>query len=146
VNQTDDTDQKLARLIDRALHELPPRHAPPTLESRVVGALMRRVALPWWRQNFAHWPGYARTLFFAVCGALIGMAFAGSAWIVAGAGSVRAWHQASAVVAATAALSGSLLRAVPPAWLYEGAAVAAVLYALLFALGAAAYRTLWADP
>src|SRR5665213_4169885 len=56
-----------------------------------------------------------------------------------------AWHQASAVVVAAAALSGSMVRASPPAWLYEGAAVAAVLYALLFALGATAYRTLWVD-
>jgi hypothetical protein len=37
----------------------------------------------------------------------------------------------------------SLVRAVPPTWLYEGAAVGAVLYALLFGLGAAAYRTLY---
>jgi hypothetical protein len=48
-------------------------------------------------------------------------------------------------VAAAAALSGSMVRAIPPAWLYDGAAVAIVLYALLFALGAAAYRTFWAD-
>jgi hypothetical protein len=145
TDQTDDTDQKLAQLLDRALHELPLRHAAPTLESRVVGELARRGALPWWRQNFAHWPRYARTLFFAVCGALNGVAFAGGAWIVAGLGSAHAWRQASAVVAAAAALSGSMVRAIPPAWLYDGAAVAIVLYALLFALGAAAYRTFWAD-
>jgi hypothetical protein len=145
MKPTDDTDQKLTRLLDRALHALPLRHAPPTLESRVFGELARRVALPWWHQSFACWPRSARTLFFAVCGALNGLAFAGGAWIVAGIGSVRAWHQASAVLAATAALSASVVQAIPPAWLYEGAAVAALLYALLFALGAAAYRTLWAD-
>jgi len=145
MNQTDDADQELARRLDRALHELPLRHAPPTLESRVFGELARRVALPWWRQSFACWPGYARTLFFAICVALNGMVFAGGAWIVAGAGSMPAWHQASAVAAAAAALSGSMVRAIPPAWFYEGAAVAAVLYALLFALGATAYRTLWVD-
>jgi hypothetical protein len=145
TDQTDDTDQKLAHLFDRALHELPLRHAPPTLESRLLSELARRLVLPWWRQNFAHWPRYARTLFFAVCGALNAVAFAGGAWIVAGIGSAQAWRQVSAVVATTAALSASMVRAIPPAWFYGGASVAIVLYALLFALGAAAYRTLWAD-
>lgn len=145
MHQTDDTDQNLTRLVDRALRELPPRHAPQALESRVFGELTRRVALPWWRQNFARWPRYARTLFFAVCGALNGMAFAGGAWIIAGVGSVRAWQQASTRVATVASLSDSMLRAIPLAWLYEAAAIAVTLYAVLFALGAAAYRTLWAD-
>jgi hypothetical protein len=128
MNERDDTDQ-LERLFDRALHELPVRRAPPTLEARVFDELARRMARPWWRQSFAYWPRSARAVFFAVCGALIGLAFVGCDWIVAGAGS----------------LSASLVRAIPPIWLYEGVAVAMLLYAMLFALGAAAYRTLWAD-
>jgi hypothetical protein len=144
-DESDDSDRRLAQLLVRALNELPVRSAPATLESRVLGVLARRAAAPWWRQNFAYWPRYARTLFFAVCGALNAVAFIGGARIVAGVGSAQAWRQVSAVVAAAAALSVSMVRAIPPAWRYEGAAIAIVLYALLFALGAAAYRTLWAD-
>jgi hypothetical protein len=58
---------------------------------------------------------------------------------------VQAWRQTSAVVAGASALLNSMVRTIPTAWLYDAAAVTAVLYALLFALGAAAYRTLWAD-
>ncbi|HEY2417429.1 MAG TPA: hypothetical protein VGH84_05875 [Steroidobacteraceae bacterium] len=145
MSQADDNDRKLAHLVDRAVRGLPTRIAPPTLELRVLGELGRHVALPWWRQSFSHWPRYARTLFFAVCAALSGMAFVGGAWIVAGIGTVQAWRQTSAVVAGASALLISMVRTIPTAWLYDAAAVTAVLYALLFALGAAAYRTLWAD-
>jgi hypothetical protein len=39
----------------------------------------------------------------------------------------------------------ALVRAVPPDWLYGAMAAGAVLYAALFGLGAAAYRTLYLD-
>lgn len=135
TNPADDGERELVHLLDRALRDLPVRHAPRALESRVFDALARRAALPWWRQSFGHWPRYARTLFFALCAALNAVAFAAGAWITAGIGSAQAWRQASAVLAAAATLSASIARALPPAWLYEGAAVAIVLYAVLFALG-----------
>jgi hypothetical protein len=128
MEEQDDTDQ-LERLFERAMHELPLRRAPPTLESRVFSELARRTARSWWRQSFAHWPRAACAAFFVVCGALIGLAFVGCTWVVAGIGF----------------LAASLARAIPPLWLYEGLMVATLLYALLFALGAAAYRTLWAE-
>jgi hypothetical protein len=34
----------------------------------------------------------------------------------------------------------------PPLWFYQGIAVCAVLYAALFGLGAALYRTLYLQP
>jgi hypothetical protein len=34
----------------------------------------------------------------------------------------------------------------PPLWFYQGIAVCAVLYAALFGLGAALYRTLYHQP
>jgi len=40
----------------------------------------------------------------------------------------------------------SLMRIVPPDWVYEGLAASVVLYAALFGLGIAAYRTLYLDP
>jgi hypothetical protein len=39
---------------------------------------------------------------------------------------------------------GAILRSIPLLWLYVGAAAIAALYATLFGLGAAAYRTLYA--
>jgi hypothetical protein len=120
MNERDESEQ-MERLFDRVLRELPIRTAPPALESRVFGELARRMARPWWRRSFAHWPNSARALFFAVCGVLNGLAFIGCGRIVA------------------------LVRAIPPLWLYEGVAMVAVLYAMLFALGAAAYRTLWVE-
>jgi hypothetical protein len=39
-----------------------------------------------------------------------------------------------------------LARIVPPAWAFAGIAVGALLYAVLFGLGAAGYRTLYLQP
>jgi uncharacterized membrane protein YcfT len=43
-------------------------------------------------------------------------------------------------------LAALIARAVPTIWLYEGMAIGAVLYAALFGLGAALYRTLYLQP
>ena len=69
-------EEELERLVDRALHDLPLRRAPHTLESRVFAELERRAALPWWRRSFAHWPLPARSAFLVICIALIAFAFA----------------------------------------------------------------------
>jgi hypothetical protein len=49
-----------------------------------------------------------------------------------------------------AAVAGNLItllaRTVPPAWAYAGIAAGAMLYAVLFGLGAAVYRTLYLQP
>jgi hypothetical protein len=39
-----------------------------------------------------------------------------------------------------------LARIQPPTWVYAGIAVCAVLYAVLFGLGAAVYRALYLQP
>jgi hypothetical protein len=52
-------------------------------------------------------------------------------------------QQWSTVLTAAAQTMVSLVHAIPVSWLYEGAAVAALLYVTLFALGAAAYRALY---
>jgi hypothetical protein len=147
-------DERLERLVDRALQELPLRRAPGTLESRVLTELERRAALPWWRRSFAHWPLPARAGFLVICIALIGLAFVCGATAM---DSLRTLHDSGAlslawareaVVLMTSAgnLLTSLWRAVPPAWAYAGLAVCAALYAVLFGLGAAAYRTFYLEP
>ena len=143
MNEHDKTDKELERLFDRALSELPWRRAPPTLAARVFGELARRESLPWWRCSFVHWPRFARATFVLICGALSALAFQGGPWIVAGLASVREVRQIWAFAGTAAELYGSLMRAIPAAWLYDGISAAAVLYVLLFALGATAYRTLY---
>ena len=138
--------QTLERLLDRALRELPLRRAPLTLESRVFGELQRRAALPWWRRSFAHWPLLARAAFLVICGVLIRLAFLGGATAVAGVRSLS-WAREAGIIAASAAnLAALLAHAAPPTWAYEGIAVCAVLYAVLFGLAVAVYRTLYLQP
>jgi hypothetical protein len=153
MNERPEAEAKLERLLDRTLRDLPLRRAPATLESRVLGELERRAALPWWRHNFARWPGGARAAFVSICAGLIGLALFGGVWATAGlrllnesgALSMPWVRQAVAITDVAAELIALLVRAVPPAWLYDGLAVSALLYAVLFGLGVAAYRTLYVD-
>jgi hypothetical protein len=150
----DDSDETLERAVDRALRELPLRRAPHTLESRVFAELERRAALPWWRRSFAHWPLPARSAFLVICIALIAFAFAGGAAAMdaleslsdSGALSLSWAREAAALMASAGNLIALLTRAVPPGFLYGGLAVCAALYAVLFGLGAAVYRTLYLQP
>jgi hypothetical protein len=150
VSKPSEGEQRLERLLNRTLRELPLRRAPLTLESRVLAELQRRAALPWWRHSFARWPRIAQGAFTLLCAALVGLAFPVGAWVVAGLGSVHEsrvlsmpWaRQTLAVMGAAGDLSASLARALPPAWVYDGLALSAVLYAALFGLAIAAYRTL----
>jgi len=150
MNQNESRDE-LERLMEGALKDLPLRRAPSTLEARVLGELARRAALPWWRRSFGHWPLLARAVFVVICAGLIRLAFLEGA--VAGAG-VRSLHESGVLplswmrdVGVLAAAAGNLMallaRTAPPFWVYEGIAVCAVLYAVLFGLSAAVYRTLF---
>ena len=141
-----DPHDPLERLLDRTLRELPPRRAPPTLESRVFAELERRASLPWWRRSFAHWPLMARAAFLLICTALAGLAIAGAAAATADVRSLYWAREAGALMASGGSLVTLLARIAPPPWLYEGIAVCAVLYAALFGLGAALYRTLYLQP
>jgi hypothetical protein len=138
-----DPNEALERLLDRALRELPLRRAPLTLEARVFGELERRAALPWWRRSFAYWPLLARAVFLVIGGALIRLAFLGGATAVAGVRSLSWARELGAMTASAANLAAMLAHTVPPTWAYEGIAVCAALYAVLFGLGAAVYRTLY---
>jgi hypothetical protein len=142
---TNGPDDPLERLLDRTLHELPLRRAPLTLESRVIGELERRAALPWWRRSFAHWPLLARAGLLVICG-LVGLALVGGATAIADVRSLSWARQVGALVASGGNLAALLAHTAPPTWLYAGIAVCALLYAVLFGLGAAMYRTLYLQP
>jgi hypothetical protein len=151
MNETDDD---LARSLGRMLHELPLRSAPATLQVRVLAELERRAALAWWRCSFSQWPLLARAAFLVVSVALIRLALLGGAVAAAGVRSLHdsgmlspSWAHDAGVLTATAGNVIVLLaRTVPPAWAYTGIAAGAMLYAVLFGLGAALYRTVYLQP
>lgn len=139
------------QLLDQVLRELPLRHAPATLEARVFRELERRAARPWWYRGFTAWPLATRAAFVALCGAIIGFSFLEGSWVTAGARILNgagalalSWiHPAVAATAWAGEFSALLVRVVPSTWLYGVFAAGAMLYAALFGLGAAAYRTLY---
>jgi anti-sigma factor RsiW len=136
-------EDRLERLLGDAMRGLPARSAPPTLESRVLGELARRASQPWWRRSFGHWPAFARVGWVTACGVLIGITLLGGPWTTA----VDSWIRQAAVITGTVGnLGASLVDAIPASWLLLGLTVAALLYAFLFGLGAAAYRLLYLQP
>jgi len=141
-----DPHDPLERLLDRTLRELPLRRAPPTLESRIFAELERRASLPWWRRSFTHWPLTARAAFLLICTALAGLAIAGAAAAIADVRSLYWAREIGELVSAGGSLVTLLTGVAPPLWLYQGIVVCAVLYAALFGLGAALYRTLYLQP
>jgi hypothetical protein len=154
-----DQHEKLEQLIHRTLRELPPRRAPRSLEARVMAELDRRAALPWWRQNFAHWPVAARVAFLVASAGVVKLVLMAVVWTMAGfdnaqftdafAPQFTVFHAvtdfAGGFVNTFANTCGAILRSIPLLWVYAGAAAIAAMYAALFGLGATAYRTLYAN-
>lgn len=151
MNQHPDPHDDPARRFTRLMRGLPPRRAPATLESRVLGELRRRTVQPW-RSGFSRWPPGARVAFVVVCGALAGTTLNDASWVsaahtVSDVGAAPAWLQSAAAAVTSAGNLGAVLaHAIPAGWLYAGLGAGATLYALLFGLGAAAYRTLYIAP
>lgn len=144
---------RLEQLIDRAVRGLPPRRAPAALESQVLAEIERRLARPWWRMSYSHWPAPARLCFLIACAALVALAVRASGWVITGVES-RALADlsltsvapgATSLTSATVAAVSSVARIIPPLWIYCGLGLIAVMYTTLFGIGAAAYRTLYAD-
>lgn len=150
MNPSHDPQDKLERALHETLRQLPARRAPASLEERVLAAIERKVALPWWRKSFAHWPLAARALFVVASIGLVRLAFVASVWAMSGFNTANfrhtvaerfAWVDATAAV--LNAIGGSVevvLRSLPPLWLYGGLAFFAALYVTLFGLGAAAFK------
>jgi hypothetical protein len=151
---TNSNDEKLEQVMTEALRGLPPRRAPMTLESRVLGELQRRAMLVWWRRSFMHWPAAARTAFVLLNVALVAATFLnGFSGVVGGrsfaefTAMVLMWMRPFvAVLSSVGGLAPTLLNTIPSGWLYVGVVVGVVLYTVLFGLGAAAYRTLYLRP
>lgn len=144
--------QDLEKLIHQTLRSLPDREAPRSLEHRVLAAIAARQALPWWRQSFTHWPVAARSVFL-VASAVFAAAVLAGFFRATGevqatsllAGPLEAWARVQAFAAAISDLGGVVWRSIPSLWIYGALAFAATMYAAFFGLGAAAYRTFFAQ-
>ncbi len=146
MNDRPDSEEELERRVHELLVNAPLRRAPASLQASVLAEIARRAALPWWRLSFAQWPAIARIVFVLVSIALIALTIL--------AGGVRefgttplAWAQAVINAASAASgFAGMFVHIIPSQWLYAGLFVGALLYALLFGLGAFAYRFLYLAP
>jgi hypothetical protein len=141
--------EKLEQLIDGLARSQPVRRAPISLHARVLGQITsQQLELPWWRKGFAHWPQVARGLFLIASYGFVRLALAGVMSVVdfvrsTDVAGVETLHRTGEAVSATVSLGSVVLHAVPPMWLYSGAAFGFALYAVLFGLSTFAYRTLY---
>jgi hypothetical protein len=146
---------ELEKFIHRTLRSLPDRHAPATLEARVRAALESRAATPWWHQSWSYWPFWARAVFLLVCGGLAGLLVYLGVAVRTNVGALplnttfaSVLHLFQSIVGLGRVLAECLAvigRNIPSVWLYGIVLFVGGLYAMLFGLGTAAYRTLWAD-
>jgi hypothetical protein len=155
MTPSSDQHDRLERTIHRTLSDLPPRRAPRSLENRVLAEIARLSALPWWRKSFAHWPMPARGGFLVLSTAIASLVLLLTVWGGEGldALSLRsifaqqfAWMENGLTVFRALKGFGEIIaRNVPPIWFYGGLALIASAYATFFGLGAAAYKTLYAQ-
>jgi len=147
--------EQLEQIIHETLRSVPAHRAPHSLEARVLAAIEARAARPWWRQSFAQWPMAARVAFVIASAGVAKLVLMATVWVMAGFDGAQyasafstqfAWiDTASAIMQGIADFCGTVYRGIPPLWLYGGLAFVATMYAALFGLGAAAYRTLYAN-
>jgi len=142
---------ELERFIHQTLRALPDRKAPGTLEARVLAEVERRAAIPWWHKSWSYWPQMVRAAFLVLCGALAVVAglyiqagFDATRFQAAGAPVLDLATQVWSVARNIGDFVAMVARHISPLWFYGVIAAIASLYAMLFGLGAAAYRTLWA--
>jgi len=147
---------ELEQYIGALLRRQPLRQAPASLETRVLGELALRAAKPWWLQGFGRWPWLARLLFLPVSIVFVKLSLLAtdrvlSLWNAlqgtAPVGAVRSdLGQFANLGQALQTLGHMLTQGIPQTWIYGSAGVALFLYAALFGLGAAAFRTLFESP
>lgn len=142
------TPEQLERLIVQALRDQPLQRAPGDLESKVMAAIAQRVATPWWRSSFAHWPMAARVLFLVASAVFVKLGLDAAALVVGpidpAARSTALFAELAWIHALFVSIS-AVVRSLPSWWLYGGVTVLGALYLMLFGVSAAAYRTLYAS-
>ena len=145
------TDAQLEHAIHSVLRSQPARHAPASLEARVLARIEQQQAMPWWRASFSHWPIGARFLLLVALIAVAKLTLDLVVWMFSSPTPVThtveksvTWAKSTAgLFESLLSLCQSLFNVIPPHWITLGLAFAAGMYIMLFALGATAYRTLY---
>ena len=146
--------EQLEKTVHAALRSLPLRKAPATLEARVLAEIARQASIPWWHKSYAYWPLGARIAFLIISGGLANFVLFAVVYVQAGFDAAQfttafgSWFDFGArtlgAFRAVLDIGAVVVRNIPPLWLYGAIAFVAAAYAMLFGLGAAAYRALWA--
>src|SRR5258706_11717840 len=144
------------QFIDAVLRRQPLRRAPAGFEARVLQRLAQQAARPWWVQGFSRWPKAARLLFLPLAVGCVPLLFRAASSLSALLQTARQSAPLSAAQSAASTVSSLghtaqtladvVMRAIPSIWIYGGVGLAALLYAALFGLCAAAFRTLVLTP
>jgi hypothetical protein len=152
LNKPPRDERQLEQYVGTLLSRQPLRQAPSTLEARVLRELALRASKPWWLQSFSHWPWAARVLFLPLGLGLVQLSLVTTGRLIslwqtlqtsAPASTAQSGLQAlSNLSQAVQTLGNMVTRDIPQVWLYGGVGLALFLYAALFGLGAAAFRTL----
>ena len=147
------TPEELEKFIHRELRGLPVRHAPSTLEARVLAAIEHRAGIAWYHKSWSYWPPALRALFLAAITGFAGLAVGAFFLYMQGGQPAQIWQEFSARFSLLAQLYaaalwsvnflGRIFSSIPPLWLCTGGAVVALMYAMFFGLGAAAYRVIY---
>lgn len=134
---------KFGQWLSREARRLPLHKAPASLQADVLRELARRAARPWWQRTFLQWPLAARGAFLLATLLLIRPVLDLGGWIAAAlATPLRDAREGMWLLSALGRLAHSLIEVVPADLLYGMAGFIALLYGLLMALGAIAYRNL----
>ena len=139
-------EEQLERFVDAVLRAHPPRHAPSSLEARVLQEIRAGAHRAWWQRSFAHWPRLAQLLFLPLCCACALIALSGLSRIASTTAALApAPARFGALARALLGTGATAWRSAPPHWLQDTLVLCVILYALLFALCAIAYRFLYLD-
>jgi len=145
---TANRDKSLEQFVDRTLHGLPLRKAPEALMSHVLTAIEKGAAAAWWQRTFHNWPAVAKCVFLFVATGLATLAVYAFALVSLrfDFSSLRLDSTSAAALFKTlTTLQSSFIGSLPPLWIYGALAAVVVVYVTALAIGAIAYRTLYAS-
>jgi hypothetical protein len=133
--------------IDRMLRDLPPRRARIQLSSRVLAQIQLRRRRSGWQMGFAYWPVAARAMFCVAALAVAMLALELPLWLLDTMDSVVPVNvsRVLALFQGLARVSSSIAQSVPMPWVRAMFGVIGAAYIAFFAIGAAGYRTLYAN-